>query len=176
MTIAFVEVFTDGASRGNPGRGGWGALLRFRDTKGKVHEREMSQGYTKTTNNRMEIMGVISALEALKRKCHVHVYSDSKYLVNAFNEKWVYGWEKKNWKNANKETVKNVDLWQRLLNVVRKHEVEFSWVHGHAGHPENERCDTLATQAADATSSHIADVGYEKEFGSGTIHSMFEGI
>lgn len=156
-----VDLFTDGAARGNPGPGGYGAVLRFVDSKGAVHEREMAQGYTCTTNNRMELLGVIVGLEALKRPCHVTLYSDSQYVINAFRQRWVDGWLKRGWKNAKKEPVKNVDLWKRLLAAKRPHDMEFVWVKGHAGHPENERCDRLATQAADGA-GRIRDEGFEQ--------------
>lgn len=146
----FVKIFTDGAARGNPdGPGGYGTVLQYVDPKGTLHEREFSAGYKKTTNNRMELMAVITGLEALTKPCRVEVISDSKYVTDAFNQHWVDGWLKRNWKNSSKEPVKNVDLWKRLLKAKQPHEVTFTWVKGHAGHPENERCDTLATTAAD---------------------------
>lgn len=146
----FVKIFTDGAARGNPdGPGGYGTVLQYVDPKGQLHEREFSAGYKKTTNNRMELMAVITGLEALTKPCQVEVISDSKYVTDAFNQHWVDAWLKKNWKNSSKEPVKNVDLWKRLLKAKAPHEVTFKWVKGHAGHPENERCDTLATTAAD---------------------------
>lgn len=144
-----VTIFTDGSSRGNPGPGGYGAVLQYRDSAGELHTRELSQGYARTTNNRMELLGVIAALEALKRPCDVTLYSDSQYVVNAFNQRWVDGWLKRGWKNSSKQPVKNVDLWKRLLAAKKPHRVKFVWVKGHAGHPENERCDELATTAAD---------------------------
>lgn len=146
----FVKIFTDGAARGNPeGPGGYGAVLQYVDTKGQLHEREFSAGYKKTTNNRMELMAVITGLEALKKPCEVEVISDSKYVTDAFNQHWIDGWLKRGWKNSSKEPVKNIDLWKRLLRAKEPHQVVFTWVKGHAGHPENERCDTLATTAAD---------------------------
>lgn len=154
-----VDLFTDGAARGNPGPGGYGALLRFVDGNGRVHEKELSQGFECTTNNRMELLGAIVALEALKGSCEVTLYTDSQYVVNAFNQHWVDGWLKHGWKNAKKEPVKNVDLWQRLLRVKEPHNVKFVWVKGHAGHAENERCDQLATAAADG-SNRIVDEGF----------------
>lgn len=148
----FVKVYTDGAARGNPdGPGGYGTVLEYVDTKGQLHTKEISQGYKKTTNNRMELMAVIAGLEALNRPCDVEVYSDSQYVVNAFNQHWIEGWIKKGWKRGKNEPVKNVDLWKRLLEVKGKHQVEFIWVKGHDGHPQNERCDMLATSAADGT-------------------------
>ena len=145
-----VDIYTDGAARGNPdGPGGYGSILEYVDTKGELHVKEISQGYVRTTNNRMELMAVIAGLEALNRPCRVEVHSDSKYVVDAFNQHWVDGWLKKGWKRGKNEPVKNVDLWKRLLAAKERHEVTFHWVKGHDGHPQNERCDTLATTAAD---------------------------
>lgn len=145
-----VTIYTDGAARGNPdGPGGYGTVLQYIDSTGKLHEREYSAGYKKTTNNRMELMAVIVGLEALKKPCEVDVVSDSKYVTDAFNKNWIEGWLKKGWKNSGNKPVKNVDLWQRLLKAREPHRVNFIWVKGHDGHPENERCDTLATGAAD---------------------------
>ena len=146
----FVKVFTDGSARGNPdGPGGFGTVLEYVDTKGQLHTREYSQGYKKTTNNRMELLAAIVGLEALNRPCDVELYSDSKYLVDAFNQHWIDGWLKKGWKRGKNEPVKNVDLWKRLLKAKEPHNVTFIWVKGHDGHPQNERCDKLATSAAD---------------------------
>ncbi|HJB94916.1 MAG TPA: ribonuclease HI [Candidatus Mediterraneibacter intestinigallinarum] len=148
----FVKIYTDGAARGNPdGPGGYGSVLEYVDTKGELHVKEISQGYVRTTNNRMELMAVIAGLEALNRPCTVEVYSDSQYVVNAFNQHWVDGWIKKGWKRGKNEPVKNVDLWKRLLDAKSRHSVTFHWVKGHDGHPQNERCDELATTAADGT-------------------------
>ncbi|MBE5871093.1 MAG: ribonuclease HI [Lachnospiraceae bacterium] len=147
-----VTIFTDGAARGNPeGPGGYGCVLQYIDTKGTLHEREYSAGYKKTTNNRMELMAAIVGLEALTRPCEVKLISDSKYVTDAFNQNWIEGWLKNNWKTSTKKPVKNIDLWKRLLKAKEQHRVEFVWVKGHAGHPENERCDKLATSAADGT-------------------------
>lgn len=147
-----VTIYTDGAARGNPdGPGGFGTVLEYVDTKGELHTKEISCGYKKTTNNRMELMAVIAGLEALNRSCEVDLYSDSQYVVNAFNQHWIDSWVKKGWKRGKNEPVKNVDLWKRLLQAKEKHQVTFHWVKGHAGHPQNERCDTLATTAADGT-------------------------
>lgn len=145
-----VTIYTDGAARGNPeGPGGYGTVVSYIDPEGKEHIREYSQGYIKTTNNRMELMAAIAGLEALIRPCEVTLYSDSQYLVKAFNEHWLEGWIKNNWTRGKKEPVKNKDLWIRLLEAVNKHKVEFCWVKGHNGHEQNERCDFLATSAAD---------------------------
>lgn len=147
-----VTMYTDGAARGNPnGPGGYGTILQYVDSKGQVHTREYSAGYEKTTNNRMEMMAVIAGLEALNRPCEVDVYSDSQYVVNAFNQHWIEGWKKRGWKRSGNKPVLNMDLWQRMLKAMELHQVHFHWVKGHAGHPENERCDFLATSAADGT-------------------------
>lgn len=139
-----IQLYTDGACRGNPGRGGWGAILVY----GK-YEKEMSGGAAETTNNRMELTAAIEGLSALKEDCKVTLYSDSKYVVDAFLEGWVYGWEKSGWRRG-KEEVKNPDLWKKLLELTRRHVVTFVWVRGHNGHDYNERCDKLATAFADS--------------------------
>ena len=140
-----VDIYTDGACRGNPGRGGWGAILVY---GGK--EKEISGGEPMTTNNRMELMGVISALELLKEACDVTLTSDSKYLTDAINKGWLENWKKNGWKKADKKPVLNPELWQRLDALLQKHTVRFVWVHGHEGHVYNERCDVLATSFADS--------------------------
>lgn len=151
--MAVVELYTDGSSRGNPGPGGYGVILKY-GTK----EKELSQGFRKTTNNRMELLAVIVGLEALTREqVEVVVYSDSKYVVEAVNQKWVFGWVKKGFKGK-----KNPDLWMRFLEVYKKHHVKFKWIRGHNDHPYNERCDVLATAAADGRHLLI-DEAYEKE-------------
>lgn len=142
-----VNLYTDGACSGNPGVGGYGAILVHVDANGVKHEKEFSQGYQMTTNNQMELLAVIVGLEALKKPCNVTIYSDSKYVVDAFNNKWIDGWIAKGWKTASKSPVKNVDLWKRLLEAKKAHDVEFIWVKGHAGHEYNERCDSLAVAA-----------------------------
>ena len=145
-----VKIYTDGAARGNPdGPGGYGSVLEYVDSKGTLHVKELSGGYVRTTNNRMELMAVIAGLEVLNRPCTVEVYSDSQYVVNAFNQHWVDSWIKKGWKRGKNEPVKNIDLWKRLLQAKEPHNVSFHWVKGHDGHPQNERCDQLATAAAD---------------------------
>lgn len=142
-----VFVYTDGACRGNPGPGGWGAVLVW----GK-YERELSGGEPMTTNNRMELLGAISALEALKEPCHVTLTSDSKYVIDAFTLGWVESWREHGWRRG-KDELKNPDLWQRLYELCKTHKVDFVWVKGHAGHEYNERCDRLATAYADSFSS-----------------------
>lgn len=156
-----VKIYTDGSARGNPdGPGGYGTVLHYVDASGQLHEREFSQGYKKTTNNRMELMAAIAGLEALTKPCEVELYSDSKYVTDAFNQKWIDSWVKKGWKRGKNEPVKNIDLWKRLLAAKEIHDVSFIWVKGHNGHDLNERCDVLATTAADG-SNLIVDEGIE---------------
>lgn len=138
-TLRQVALFTDGACSGNPGPGGWGAVLQFGG-----HEKELSGGDKATTNNRMELTAAIEGLAALKEPCHVVLTSDSKYLVDAVNKGWLAGWQKKGWKKSDNSPVLNIDLWQRLLPQLARHRVDLVWVRGHDGHPENERCDQLA--------------------------------
>lgn len=138
-----VKIFTDGACSGNPGAGGWGAILRYGE-----HEKELSGGERNTTNNRMELSAVISALSALKEPCKVILTTDSKYVVDSVTKGWVYGWKKKGWIKSDKKPALNIDLWEKLLPLLEFHEVEWVWVKGHAGHAENERCDELAVLAA----------------------------
>ncbi len=137
-----VEIFTDGACKGNPGPGGWGAVLRAGG-----HEKELSGHAPATTNNRMEMTAVIEALNALKGPCEVQLYTDSKYVIDGIT-KWIFGWQKNGWKNSQKKDVLNADLWQALLDAKRRHKVSWHWVKGHDGHPENERADKLASDAA----------------------------
>jgi ribonuclease HI len=137
-----VEIFTDGACSGNPGPGGYGVILK--SSKGM---KELSAGFKSTTNNRMELRAVISGLAALKEKCHVKIYSDSKYIVDAIQLGWARRWQKNNWYRNKNEKAMNPDLWQQLLDLIAGHQVEIFWVKGHAGHPENERCDQLAVAA-----------------------------
>jgi ribonuclease HI len=139
-----VELFTDGACSGNPGPGGWGAILRARG-----QEKELSGSEKDSTNNRMELMAVIAGLEALKRPCKVTITTDSQYVMKGMTE-WIKGWKAKNWKTAAKKPVKNAELWQRLDTAIAPHDVDWQWVRGHDGHPENERADQLAVQAREA--------------------------
>lgn len=139
MMVARVEIFTDGACSGNPGIGGWGAILRYKTT-----EKELSGGEVQTTNNRMELMAVIQALSALKTTCNISLYTDSQYVMKGITE-WLKDWKINGWRTANKkQPVKNSDLWQQLDELAQKHEIRWIWVKGHNGHPENERCDALA--------------------------------
>ena len=140
-----VEIYTDGACRGNPGRGGWGAVLVYNGV-----EKELSGGEAMTTNNRMELMAAIAALSALREPCRVTLTSDSKYLVDAITKGWAESWRARGWKKADKSPALNPDLWARLLELLATHEVELVWVKGHDGHPYNERCDKLATAFADS--------------------------
>ena len=136
-----VDIYTDGACSGNPGKGGWGAILKYGSAV-----KELSGGEAETTNNRMELTAVIKALEALKEPCEVTLTSDSKYVIDAITKRWAYSWKSNGWRKADKKPALNVDLWEHLLTLLEKHSVTFVWVKGHAGHPENERCDELAVQ------------------------------
>lgn len=138
-----VEIATDGACKGNPGPGGWGALIRS-----GVHEKELSGGEALTTNNRMELMAAIEALNALKRPCAVTLSTDSRYVMDGLT-KWIHGWKRNGWRTADKKPVKNAELWQALLAAAERHQIEWKWVKGHAGHPDNERVDKLASDAAE---------------------------
>lgn len=139
-----VNVYTDGACRGNPGAGGWGAILEYNGKR-----REMSGGEPETTNNRMELTAVIEALSALKEPCEVNLYSDSKYVIDGLSKGWAQSWKSKGWKKADKSPALNPELWDKLLSLVEIHKINYNWIKGHDGHPENERCDTLATTQAD---------------------------
>ncbi len=154
MALPPITIYTDGSALGNPGAGGYGVVLLS-----GVFRKELSQGFKLTTNNRMELMAVCVGLEALKNEgSQVTVYSDSKYVVDAVEKRWVFGWEKKGYKDK-----KNPDLWQRFLRIYRRHHVKFVWVKGHASTVENNRCDELAVAAANARETHLTDVGYIKE-------------
>jgi ribonuclease HI len=151
-----VTLYTDGACSNNPGPGGYGVVLIY-----DSHRRELSKGYRKTTNNRMEILAAIAGLEALKEPCRVALYSDSQYLVNAIEKGWAERWQANGWMRNKKEKAVNPDLWERLLKLCSIHDIKFEWVRGHAGHNENERCDALATSAVRGENLEI-DEGYEK--------------
>lgn len=150
-----VEIFTDGSCLGNPGPGGYGAILRY-----KAHEKEISAGFYRTTNNRMELLAVIEALNLLKEPCEITVISDSQYMKNGITT-WIHNWKKDNWAIAKRKSIKNLDLWKRLDQAVISHKIEWKWVKGHAGHEENERCDVLARDAANAPT--MVDEGYQEE-------------
>ena len=145
-----IQIYTDGACSGNPGKGGYGTILVAKDENGIVHKKEFTQGFKNTTNNRMELLAAIIGLEALKKPCDVELTSDSKYLVDAFNQKWIENWIKKGWRNSAKQSVKNQDLWKRLLKAKEGHNVKFIWVKGHAGNPYNERCDQMAVESSNS--------------------------
>lgn len=151
-----VEIYTDGACSGNPGKGGYGVVLKFGDAT-----KELSQGFKLTTNNRMEILAAVKGLEALKYSCNVKLYSDSKYLVDSVNQGWIVKWQKNNWMRTKSEPAKNVDLFKRLLKLLEMHSVEFIWVKGHAGHPINERCDELGVSAYNGNNL-IDDEGFSE--------------
>ncbi len=147
-----IEIYTDGSCLGNPGPGGYAAILKY-----KQNEKVLSQGFYNTTNNRMELLAAIVALEELKQPCHVSLYSDSQYLRNGILN-WIHNWKTNNWQTAQKKPVKNVDLWIRLDHAVKQHQIDWIWVKGHAGHIENERCDQIAKAAA--SSPQIIDSGF----------------
>ncbi|MBW5407654.1 ribonuclease HI [Morganella morganii] len=148
-----VEIFTDGSCLGNPGPGGYGALLRY-----KGHEKTLSEGFFLTTNNRMELLAAIVALETLKRPCDIVLTTDSQYVRQGITQ-WIHNWKRRGWRKADKSPVVNVDLWQRLDAAIIRHQIDWQWVKGHAGHPENERCDELARAAAESPSQD--DTGYQ---------------
>lgn len=151
-----VDIYTDGSCLKNPGKGGYGIVIEYKDTI-----KELSQGYTRTTNNRMELLGVIVALNTLSEPCIADIYTDSQYVSKAIKEHWLKNWQKNGWKTANKKDVKNKDLWMELHKALLKHTVNFHWVKGHAGHPQNERCDELARTAANSSlEAMLDDTGY----------------
>ena len=149
MSKPKVTIYTDGACANNPGAGGYGVILMFEDNQGTIHKKELSKGYKITTNNRMELLGVIDALSELKTSCVVKLYSDSKYVCDAINNGWISNWKKNGWKTAKKEPVKNQDLWMQLDELVNKHHCKFSWVKGHSDNELNNRCDDLLNKAMD---------------------------
>jgi ribonuclease HI len=152
MTAPDVVIYSDGACKGNPGPGGWGAVLRFTTTNGDVHEKDLFGGEAHTTNNRMELTAAIRALEALKRPCRVELHTDSRYVMDGVT-KWIAAWKKRGWLTADRKPVKNVDLWQALEAAAARHEVDWKWVRGHAGHVDNERADALANRGC---AKHLA--------------------
>ncbi len=152
-----ITIYTDGSSLGNPGPGGWGAIMIWEDSR-----KEFSEGYRQTTNNRMEIRGVLHALEQLSKPCNVSIHTDSRYVCDAVEKRWIQNWLRNGWKTAGKQPVKNRDLWERLIPLLKTHDVRFFWIKAHAGPPENERCEELAKQAA-MRSNMPADDGYRPE-------------
>ena len=159
MSDSIVTIYSDGACLGNPGPGGYGTVMLFGE-----HQKELSQGYRNTTNNRMELLGAIVGLEALSRQCSVDLWSDSTYVVHAMSKGWIEGWQKRGWKTSSKQPVKNKDLWVRMLEAISDHEIRWHWVKGHSGDPMNERCDELAVLAANAPELLI-DAGFPEEAG-----------
>lgn len=157
-----VEIYTDGACSGNPGKGGYGVVIRFKKSDGQYVEKELSEGFLATTNNRMEVLSAIVALNTLTKPCKVRLYSDSKYLIDTIEKRWLDNWQNKNWRNASKKTVKNVDLWKRLIEAMEPHDVEWIWVKGHNGHEFNERCDSLGVAAYNSDNLKV-DEGYESD-------------
>ena len=151
-----VTIHTDGAARGNPGPGGYGVVLEFGGRR-----KQLAQGFARTTNNRMELMAAIAGLEALKERCHVTIHSDSRYVIDALTKGWLKGWKARGWIKADRQPVKNIDLWQRLDEAACRHRVEWKWLRGHAGHAENEACDRLAVKAATAPDLP-PDEGFER--------------
>jgi len=152
-----VVLYSDGACSFNPGKGGWGSILEFNGTR-----REFSRGYKDSTNNRMELMGIIEPLRLLKEPCEIEIYTDSMYIVNSINKKWINGWVEKDWKRSDGEPVANIDLWKLMLELIEVHQLKFNWVKGHDEHEENERCDELAV-AARQQSVLEADEVYEND-------------
>lgn len=155
----FVKIYTDGACANNPGAGGFGVVLLYEDKDGIIHEKRFSKGYIMTTNNRMELLAVIYALNLLKAPCRVELYSDSKYVVNAINKNWIKGWQKNNWKNSLKNPVKNQDLWEMLIDAKSAHDINFIWVKGHNENKYNELCDILAVKARNGANLEV-DFGF----------------
>lgn len=151
-------IYTDGACSGNPGPGGYGAVLKFGE-----YEKEIKGGFRSTTNNRMEILAVIEGLRALKKPSKVTVYSDSKYVIDSMTKGWALNWKRKGWMRTSKEKAKNSDLWEQMLDLDGQHDIQWQWVKGHAGDPMNERADTLAVEARDESESHQVDEGFERE-------------
>ena len=152
-----VILYSDGACSNNPGKGGWGSILEFNGTR-----KEFSRGYKNSTNNRMELMGIIEPLRLLKEACEIEIYTDSMYIVNSINKKWINGWVKRDWKRSDGEPVANIDLWKLMLELLETHQLKFNWVRGHNEHEENERCDELAVAARQQSVLETDEV-YEKE-------------
>lgn len=160
MEYCNVDIYTDGACANNPGKGGYGIVMMYKDKNNLMHQKEFSKGYKLTTNNRMELTAVIDALNLLKKPCNIKLYSDSKYVVDAINQKWLDGWQNKNWKLNTKNPVKNIDLWKKYLIASKDHKIEFIWVKGHASNKYNELCDKLAVKARESDSLSD-DEGFE---------------
>lgn len=152
-----ITIYTDGSSRGNPGPGGYGTLLIYQGQR-----KELSSGFAKTTNNRMEILAALTGIESLNEPCNITLYSDSKYVIDTMDKGWIHGWKKKGWSRGPNKPLKNVDLWMRMHAAVQPHKISWKWVKGHAGNPNNERCDILATRAADRKGNPV-DEGFQPQ-------------
>ena len=159
MDKPIVKIYTDGACANNPGKGGYGIVLMYQKNDGSLVRKNLSRGFEMTTNNRMELLAVIDALNVLKKPCKIELYSDSKYVVDAINQKWLEGWVSKNWKLNTKNPVKNIDLWKKLIDAMKPHSIEFIWVKGHASNEFNNLCDKLAVEARSASCLEI-DEGF----------------
>ena len=159
--LSEIDIYTDGACANNPGKGGYGVVLMYKDSTGKMHEKHLSKGFNLTTNNRMELLAVVDALNSLKKPCKIKLYSDSKYVVDAINQKWLDGWIKKNWKLGTSNPVKNIDLWKKFLEAKKPHEIEFIWVKGHNSNKYNELCDKLAVVAR-SKENLLEDIGFSQ--------------
>ncbi len=160
MSMPTIEIYTDGACASNPGPGGYGIVMLYKDKNGNVHQKEFSKGFICTTNNRMELLAVIDALNLVKMPCKISLYSDSKYVVDAINQKWLDSWQEKNWKIYSKNPVKNIDLWKKYLIAQKRHKITFFWVKGHASNKYNELCDKLAVMARNSSNLET-DEGYK---------------
>jgi len=152
-----ITIYTDGSSRGNPGPGGYGTLLIYQGQR-----KELSGGFAKTTNNRMEILAALTGIESLTEPCNITIYSDSKYVIDTMDKGWIHGWKKKGWSRGSNKPLKNVDLWMRMYTAIASHKISWKWVKGHAGNPNNERCDILATRAADQKGNPV-DEGFHPQ-------------
>lgn len=159
MSMPIIEIYTDGACASNPGPGGYGIVMLYKDKNGITHKKEFSKGFSLTTNNRMELLAVVDALNLVKMPCEIFLYSDSKYVVDAINQKWLNSWQEKNWKANTKNPVKNVDLWKKFLQAQKPHKITFIWVKGHASNKYNELCDKLAVKARNSSNLEN-DEGY----------------
>lgn len=160
MSMPKVKIYTDGACANNPGKGGYGIVLMYQKSDGNIVQKNLSRGFELTTNNRMELLAVIDALNALKNPCEIELYSDSKYVVDAINQKWLDSWQEKNWKLNTKNPVKNIDLWQKLITAMKPHKINFIWVKGHASNEFNNLCDKLAVEARSCDNLEI-DSGFK---------------
>ena len=160
MTMPAIEIYTDGACSSNPGPGGYGIVMLYKDKNGITHQKEFSKGFKNTTNNRMELLAVIDALNLVKMPCKISLYSDSKYVIDAINQKWLESWQEKNWKIHSKNPVKNIDLWKKYLSARKRHQINYFWVKGHASNKYNELCDKLAVSARNSSNLEI-DEGYK---------------